>query len=227
MRGIAIIGGGSFNNSSLPKISIKHVPVIPDARYDWAADNMQLGPTQVWWDQVQAGRLISTDEPGNWPTSVQGTNRFMSFNGATNKLETQTSMAGEKTLVIVGRFPEPASGQFMVSGGVGAGPYNFHINSAGNYAFNNGGNITSAKAADTFWHCFIIVTKGTGSVLRIDGQEWTANLPDSTATMLKLGGTGSTLFKSQISRLTVLPYAADVHERSSIHAVMKAHYNLF
>lgn len=227
MRGIAVIGGGSFNNSSLPRISVKPVPLIPGARYDWAADNTKLGQTQVWWDQVQAGRLISTDESGSWPTSTQGTNRFISFDGATNKLETQVSMSGEKTLVVVGRFPEPANGQFMVSGGVGAGPYNFHVNAEGNYAFNNGANVTSTKAADNFWHCFIIVTKGNGSVLRVDGQEWTANLPATTATMLRLGGTGSTLFKSQVSRLTVLPYAADVNERSSIHAVMKAHYNLF
>lgn len=229
MRGIAVIGGGSFNNPSLPKINIKSVPVIPGARYDWAADNTALGPTQNWFDQIQAGRVTArSDDSTRWPTSSQATNRYLSFDGVDDMLEGDLDMTGNRTLVVVGRFPTPANGLFMVSGGVGAGPHNLHSDTAGNYAFSAGGApLTSTKKVDGFWHCFIVVTKGTGSVLHIDGQEWTANLPDSKATSLRLGGASSGFYKTDISRVTVLPYAADVNERASIRAVMKAHYNLF
>lgn len=227
MRGIAVIGGGSFNNASLPKINIKSVPVIQGARYDWAADNVALGSTQQWWDQVRAGRLVAPDDSTRWPVNTAGTNRFLSFDGANDFLEADVDLTGEKTVVLVARFPDPVANQFMLTGGIGAGPHNFYTNADGNYAFNNGGVVASTKAADVFWHCFIITTKGNGSVLHIDGQEWTANLPASAATKLRLGATGSASFKAHVSRLAVLPYAADVHERAAIRSVMKAHYSLF
>ncbi|WP_341392608.1 hypothetical protein [Arthrobacter sp. G119Y2] len=227
MRGIAVIGGGSFNNSSLPKVSVKPVPVIAGARYDWAADNTRLGATQDWWEQRQGGRLTSTHESGRWPTSMQATNRYLAFDGINDMLEGMVDLTGEKTLVVIGRFPEPANNQFMVTSGAGGGAHNLYINASGTYAFNNGSSITSTKTADNYWHCFIIVTKGNGSVLHIDGQEWTANLPASAASMLRLGATSSEFFKSDISRVAVLPYAADAYERASIRAIMKAHYSLF
>lgn len=226
MRGIAVIGGGSFNNASLPKISVKTVPLVPGARYDWAADNTTLGLTQDWVDQQRAGRLTSTYTSGFWPTSFQATNRYLSFDGVNDLLEGSVDMTGERTLVVVGRFPEPGINQFMVTSG-DSGAYNLHIGPSGTYAFNNGSSIASTKTADNLWHCFIITTKGTGSVLHIDGQEWTGTLPASGAMKLRLGATSSAFFKADISRVAVLPYAADVHERASIRAVMKAHYNLF
>lgn len=198
---------------------------IPRASHRWSVKQLMIGPLSKWHDRVGTTDLVAPTPDSQRPEVYESLRKVVRFNGVNQRLDVAHPHPGVSTMVLVGRFGSAAASTYMITGGSGPA-WNLYIGGNGNFAFFAGATLSSSKLGDTSTHVFIVVRDGAGSVLSIDGVEWTGDTGANAPTTLRIGATSSAYAAIDIEDITFLPYAAGPAERASLLAEAKAQHGL-
>lgn len=228
MSARAIIAPLSFGDSSLPRINLTYTRPIPGATYDWAVNQMPVGPLAQWPSLVGGTTLQAT---GTSPVVAgSGKGKVVRFDGVGSRLQSQFTLAGAQTIVAVYRFVAPKALDTVHYGfaqseagtlGIPAGADNTRAVSGSTLLFPS-----PALVPDTNWHTSILSVAGDKSVLRIDNSETSGNLSAGTRDGLTLGFSGSAGSRAAIEykRVAIIPGGTTPAQRDAIMAQMMSEY---
>lgn len=225
MPGSAIVSPASFGDTSLPRLDLRPMTAIAGAAYDWASDRLNSGPLEFWYDMVQNVPFVAPGSPSQKPLVYESNRKVVRFNGVNQRMDADIQLTGPATMVLVGRLPVADNSQYILTGGTGPA---FHVyrGGNGNWATFAGSTLGHTSAADTSFHIIIVVRDGVNSVLNVDGVDVIGDMGPLIAERLRLGGSSSAYFQTDIQRLALLPFAATQKQREALVAQMRAAYKL-
>lgn len=225
MPGSAIVSPASFGDTSLPRLDLRPMSAIAGAAYDWASDRLSPGPLEFWYDMVQNTPFAAPVSPSQKPLVYESVRKVVRFNGVNQRMDAEIQLTGPTTMVLVARLPTADPSQYILTGG--SGP-SFHVyrGGNGNWATFAGATLGHTSAADTGTHVIIVVRDGANSVLNVDGVDVAGDMGALIAERLRLGGSATAYFQTDIQRLALLPFAASLNQRTALVAQMRAAYNL-
>lgn len=231
MAGIVFKSPGVFAGADdLPRISTARPTPAPNAIADWAADQLPLGMVSRWPSMV--GDYTFTD-PGNninqRPNVVgEGAGRYVSFDGELDRIDVGMNVDAPFTVALVARLPQMAASQYIMSAGSYPRGVSLSVNSAADSWNGNNGAFRSFQVQpDTDWHIFVMAFTEDGAYLAVDDSDVgpvAAGFEGIAG--IRLGASASAYSPSDVKRLTILPYAADVAERRAIRASYGAMYGI-
>lgn len=225
MPGSAIISPASFGDTSLPRLDLRPMTNITGAAYDWAADRLNPGALEFWYDMVQNVPFVAPAAPSQKPLVYESNRKVVRFNGVNQRMDASIQVPGAMTMVLVARLPVADPGQYIMTGGNGPSMHVYRGGN-GNWAAFAGATLGHTTPADTGTHIIIVVRDGANSVLNVDGVEVSGDIGPLVADALRLGGSSSAYFQTDIQRLALLPFAATLNQRTALVAQMRAAYNL-
>jgi len=231
MPGRAIIAPVSFGDTTLPKIDITYVAPLAGALYDFAVDQLPLGPVASWASLVDGVPIVA--DGSTTPTVMtDGATKMVRFNGTIDRMKVTTNLATARTIVAVARLRAPVALDQIFYGASTSNEGAIGVPSgATNYAGYGGGSTLSLSPAvvpDANWHVFILTHAGTSSAVRVDNTETTGNLPLATQATLTLGFGPAADFRSEIDykRVAILAGGTTTAQRGAIVAQLKAQYGI-
>lgn len=227
MTARAIVWPGSFNDDTLPRVTLSYTSPLPGATYDWAADNLPEGAISSWPSLTGSNSLVAD---GGTPIVVQsGASKHVAFDGVSNRMRLAFSMSAPHTVVTVFRYVTLSDLNVVHFGygGAGAGA----LESDETYGTLRGrsstGFITPSPAVtpDTAWHVSIITANGASSGMTIDGIDYIGNIGSNTRDGITLGyGDTNTRTKIEYKRIAVIPSAMTQPERIVLSDQLTARY---
>lgn len=231
MPGRAIVAPVSFGDTTLPKIDITYVPPLVGATYDFAVDQLALGPVASWSSLVDGANLVA--DATTAPTVItDGASKTVRFNGTTDRMQVNVNYNTAHSIVVVAKLRAPIAGDQIVYGKTSSTEGAISVNGGGTSHNAAGGglglNPAPAIVPDTNWHVFILTHAGTSSALRVDNVETLGNLPVAQRNGITLGfGPGADL-RSDVDykRVALIPGTMTTATRTAIVAQLKAQYGI-
>lgn len=232
MPGRAIISNVSFGDTTLPKIDITYIPPLVGATYDFAVDQLPLGPVASWPSLVDTGAFVA--DGATVPQVItDGASKTVRFNGTVDRMKLTLNMNTAHSVVVVAKLRAPIANDQIFFGSTanteGA------IGVAGNgtsWAGYGGGAATLTMnpplAPDANWHVFILSHQGTSSAVRVDSAETPGNLPVAQRNGITLGFAAAGDLRADIDykRIAVIPGVMTVAQRAAIVAQLKGQYGI-
>lgn len=229
MPGRAIVAPMSFGDTTLPKIDITYIAPLAGALYDFAVDQLPLGPLPSW-----ASILDGVAAPADGATVPQvitdGAGKTVRFNGTSDRIKAPVVLNAAHTIVAVAKLRAPVALD-QVAYGLANNTEGAIGVVTGNWAGYGGGSslaLSPAVVPDANWHVFILSQAGTSSAFRVDNAEVTGNLPIAQRNALTLGFGPATDYRSEIDykRVAVLAGGTTAAQRGAIVAQLKAQYGI-
>ena len=176
MAGIVFRSPGVFAGADdLPRIAPARPVPAPGAVADWAADQLPLGPVGVWSSMVGTHALAAPVVPSNSQRPLvigEGADRYVSFDGENDRLDTAMSVLSPFTVVLVARLPQVGPNQRIMSGGTNDAGVTIGPDSAMvNWIASNGTFRIFEATPDADWHVFIMAFDGPNSFFMLDDWE--------------------------------------------------------
>jgi len=231
MPGRAIVAPVSFGDTTLPKIDITYIAPLIGATYDFAVDQLPLGPLATWGSLVDA-----TTAPADGATMPQvitdGASKTLRFNGTSDRIKVPVVINAAHSVVVVAKLRTPVANDQIIfgnaantEGAIGA------VTGLTNWSGYGGGStlpLNPALAPDANWHVFILTQTGSGSALRVDNAETVGSLPVAQRNGITLGFSSAAGNRAAIDykRLAVIPGTMTTAQRTAIVAQLKAQYGI-
>jgi len=229
MPGRAIVAPVSFGDTTLPKIDITYIAPLAGALFDYAVDQLPLGPLPSW-----ASILDGTAAPADGSTVPQvitdGAGKTVRFNGTTDRIKAPVVLNTAHTIVVVAKLRAPIALDQIVYGLANNTEGAIGV-VTGNWAGYGGGSslaLSPAVVPDANWHVFILSHAGASSAFRVDNNEITGTLPVAQRNALTLGFGPASDFRSEIDykRVAVLSGGTTPAQRAAIVAQLKGQYGI-
>jgi hypothetical protein len=206
-------------------------PVSFGALYDFAVDQLPLGPLATWPSLVDNTTMPA--DGATMPTVItDGASKTVRFNGTIDRMRIDTNLNTAHSVVVVAKLRAPITLDQIVYGKTAnsEGAIGIH-SSGGNYAGYGGGStllMSPTVVPDTNWHVFILTHAGASSAVRVDNSETTGNLPVAQRDGITLGFLGTADNRSEIDykRVALIPGAMTTAQRTAIVAQLKAQYGI-
>lgn len=232
MAGRAIIAPLSFNDPSLPRVDLTYVSPLPNALYDWVTDGLAPGSLAAWPSLVD-GHVLQADA-GTPEVIRSGSGVAVSFDGIDDRMRTQFTLAGARTIVAVFRLkdPKPLEVVHFPYGSSAGGSLGIDGNFT-TYRFQGGNGKwiipSPALLPDNKWHVSVTTMDDASSAFRIDDREAAADttgLPATDGLALGYGGTPTVRSAIEYKRVAVLAGPMSATVRAGLVARLKAQYNI-
>jgi hypothetical protein len=232
MPGRAIVANVSFGDATLPKIDITYIAPLAGAAYDFAVDQLPLGPVASWPNLVDGVTAFAADGATMPAVITDGASKTVRFNGTIDRMKLTLSMNTAHSVVVVAKLRAPVAND-QIFFGLGANTEGaIGVNSAGTgYTGYGGGNSVATSPAvvpDTGWHVFILTHQGTGSAVRVDSAETPGTLTVAQRNGITLGFSSAAGNRAAIDykRVAVIPGTMTTAQRTAIVAQLKAQYGI-
>lgn len=123
----------------------------------------------AWKNRVSGGAALSVTSGSPTFRSVDG-HQYITFDGVDDAMsETGILLAQPSTLIVVGRYRNTTSGQYLIGPTQSGGNRNTLANNGGKYNLYAGNpSLTSTVSVDTVWHLFRAQFNGTSSINAVD-----------------------------------------------------------
>lgn len=227
----ALVYGGSFSGANFPKVQLQYTSPLPYSVYDWAADDLPLGPLSTWASLT--GGLNLPVMSGSPTVINSGGGRAVSFDGIDDQMRVAYTRGTPHTIAVVFRFVSPKRGETVFYGYGGASAGSVLIDVGADSIVGLGSSTTlrfsPVVVPDNKWHVVLLSVDGPNSVLRVDGREMTGTLPIAARDGINLGyGTTGSGGKSNIEYKRVIQFsgAASSGTRDSIVNTLASRYGI-
>jgi hypothetical protein len=231
MPGRAIVAPVSFGDTTLPKIDITYIAPLIGATYDFAVDQLPLGPLASWPSLIDATTMPA--DGATAPTVItDGASKTVRFNGTIDRMKLTASMNTAHSVVVVAKLRAPVANDqiFFGLGGNTEGAIGVNSAATGYTGYGGGNSVATSPAVvpDTGWHVFILTHAGTSSAVRIDSAETTGTLTVAQRNGITLGFSSAAGNRAAIDykRLAVIPGTMTTAQRTAIVAQLKAQYGI-
>lgn len=230
MPGRAIVANVSFGDTTLPKIDITYIAPLAGATYDFAVDQLPLGPVASWPSLVDGVAALVADGSTIPQVITDGASKTVRFNGTIDRMKIPLNLNTAHSVVVVAKLRAPIAldqviyGNAQAEGAIG-------VNSGLNWSGYGGGSslpMSPTLAPDANWHVFILTHAGASSAVRVDNAETPGNLPVAQRNGITLGfGTGTDL-RAEIDykRVALIPGTMTTAQRTAIVAQLKQQYGI-
>lgn len=231
MPGRAIVANVSFGDTTLPKIDITYTAPLAGALYDFAVDQLPLGPVASWPSLVDGLPLVA--DGSTMPTVItDGASKTVRFNGTIDRMQINTNLNTAHSMVVVAklRAPVPSDQVFYGKSSNSEGAIGIPA-AGGNYSGYGGGNtlgMSPAVVPDANWHVFILTQAGASSAVRVDNAESLGTITVAQRNGITLGFGNLADLRSEIDykRVALIPGTMTTAQRTAIVAQLKAQYGI-
>ncbi|MFE4229114.1 hypothetical protein ACFRJ8_14640 [Arthrobacter sp. NPDC056886] len=231
MPGRAIVSNVSFGDTTLPKIDITYIQPLVGALYDFAVDQLPLGPVASWPSLVDGLPLVA--DGTTTPTVItDGASKTVRFNGTIDRMQINVNLNTAHSIVAVAKLRTPVASDQIVYGKASNTEGALGINSGGTSFNANGGgqslSMSPVVAPDANWHVFILSHQGTSSALRVDNAETLGNVPVAQRNGITLGFGNLADLRSEVDykRVALIPGTMTTAQRTAIVAQLKGQYGI-
>lgn len=232
MPGRAIVANVSFGDTTLPKIDITYIPPLTGATYDFAVDQLPLGPVASWPSLVDGVAAFVADGTTVPTVITDGASKTVRFNGTIDRMKLALNMNTAHSVVVVAKLRAPIANDQVFFGNGANTEGAIGVNSAGTSFTGYGGGVSIAAnpavVPDANWHVFILTHTGAGSALRIDSAETLGTLTVAQRNGITLGYAAAGDLRADVDykRIAVIPGAMTTATRTAIVAQLKAQYGI-
>lgn len=232
MPGRAIVAPVSFGDATLPKIDISYIAPLVGATYDFAVDQLPLGPVASWPSLVDGVATFVADGSTTPTVITDGTSKTVRFNGTVDRMKLALNVNAAHSVVVVAKLRAPVALDQVFYGSTGntEGAIGIPTGAATWAGYGGGGtlSLSPAVAPDANWHVFILTHAGAGSAIRVDNAETTGTLAVAQRNGITLGFSSAGDLRADIDykRVALIPGAMTAAQRTSIVAQLKAQYGI-
>lgn len=232
MAGLQYIAESEFTGpkaAGLPTLLHK-LPVANPARRFVAKEIVGAAGTTVsaWQDSAGSGTVLA---PASSTAPVIGTVtgvRSVVFNGTSDGLSQSVQLTNPHTLVLVANIIKPASGNATIAGGfVSSATDGAQFRTALTDMYLNGGSNFRVGVGlnTTGWRVYVISFNGTGTVVNINGVEYTGNGGTLPRAIFTLGyQRGGEFTNIAVAEAALYSGAMNSAERASTVAQLRSAY---
>lgn len=235
MPGIQYIAPVEFSGANaltLP-IVLADLPVAgATRRFVAKAVNQAVGTTVATWaDIAGSGTTLSTASSTAPNLATVGGIRSVQFNGTSDGLQQNVSMAQGHSLVLVSNIVAPVttgtttpSGSFT-SAGVDSAQFqtsnsDLYVNAGNSMKVGTGLNVTD-------WRVIVISFNGATTVVNVNGIEYTGNTGALPRAVFSLGfQRGASWSSMAVAEAALYSTALDAAQRASLVAQLRADYGI-
>ena len=231
MTARAIVFPGSFGDTSLPKISLAFARPLPFALLDCAVESLPAGPITTWDSSVGFSGFSTVE--GSPTVTGTGSNKVLSFNGTTDRMQASLNISTPHTVAAVFRFGTAGPDSQVFTGLTGESEGAVKTNPQGtNFGLVAGATSLTGNPpiiADTNWHVVVASFAVGASSMRYDNQDIAGTLAQAIRTGVTLGHSKvGPAFKQKIEykRIVLMGGATTSAQRSAISGYLKQRYGI-
>lgn len=222
----------SFGDPTLDKLDITYIAPLAGATFDFAVDQMPIGPLASWPSLVDGVAALVADGVTMPNVIADGASKTVRFNGTVDRMKLALNMNTAATTVVVAKLRAPVPFDQIFYGNSSNNEGAIGIPTAGgNYSGYGGAAVIGSAPVvvpDTGWHVFILTQSGPGSAVRIDNVETIGNLPVAQRNGITLGFGNVADLRTEIDykRVAIIPGTMTTATRTAIVAQLKAQYGI-
>lgn len=231
MPGRAIVAPVSFGDTTLPRIDITYIAPLAGATYDFAVDQLPLGPVASWPSLID-GVTAPADGATAPQVITDGASKTLRFNGTSDRIRIPAVINAAHTVIAVAKLRAPVANDqiFFGNGSNTEGAIGAQAALA-NWAGYGGGSTLAMNPVlppDGNWHVFILTQSGAGSAVRVDNAETVGTLPVAQRNGITLGFSSATGNRAAIDykRVALILGTMTTATRTAIVAQLKAQYGI-